>query len=239
MRRKRCGDAGSATVWTVFAAAALCAVFAGLMAVGQAVAARHRAGAAADLAALAAADEALRGPAAACATARRVAAGQHTRVVRCAVAELIADVTVEAGGGPFTSRVRSRAGPTAGAPDTGAVVDGGPAGERGPAGGTGAVAGAGAVRGTGRAVGAGPVSGAVGKPPPTRRPSPARTLAAPRGAGGPPRTGAGARHIRSTPPRAHPQGMAGALPPRAGGGKAPGPARGQAPGVRPPALGGH
>ncbi|MCZ0971805.1 hypothetical protein O1L55_10835 [Streptomyces albulus] len=95
-------------MWTVVAAAALCAVFAALMAVGQAVTARHRAGAAADLAALAAADQALRGPAAACATARRVAVGQRTSVVRCAVVRLIADVTVEAVDGPFTSRVRSR-----------------------------------------------------------------------------------------------------------------------------------
>ncbi|MFB6568099.1 Rv3654c family TadE-like protein, partial [Streptomyces noursei] len=111
-------------MWTVVAAAALCAVFAALMAVGQAVAARHRAGAAADLAALAAADQALRGPAAACATARRVAVGQRTSVVRCALVGLIADVTVEAVDGPFTSRVRSRAGPGTGGPEAG--VNGGP-----------------------------------------------------------------------------------------------------------------
>ncbi|MGY5131173.1 Rv3654c family TadE-like protein, partial [Streptomyces nigrescens] len=67
MRRKRCGDEGSATVWTVFAAAALCAVFVALVGVGQAVTARHRAGGAADLAALASADLAQRGPAEACA----------------------------------------------------------------------------------------------------------------------------------------------------------------------------
>ncbi|REK88690.1 hypothetical protein DY245_19860, partial [Streptomyces inhibens] len=62
MPRKRC-DEGSATVWTVFAAAALCAVFLALLGVGQAVTARHQAGGAADLAALAAADRAPRGPA--------------------------------------------------------------------------------------------------------------------------------------------------------------------------------
>ncbi|MFE1767566.1 Rv3654c family TadE-like protein [Streptomyces angustmyceticus] len=111
MLRRRCGDEGSATVWTVFAAAALCAVFVALMGVGQAVAARHRAGGAADLAALAAADHALQGPAAACAAAHRVAAAQHTRLVRCALTGPIADVSAEAGRSPFTARVRARAGP--------------------------------------------------------------------------------------------------------------------------------
>ncbi|MCW7989296.1 hypothetical protein XF35_29655, partial [Streptomyces platensis subsp. clarensis] len=111
MRRKRCGDEGSATVWTVFAAAALCAVFVALVGVGQAVTARHRAGGAADLAALAAADHALRGPAVACAAARRVAAAQHTRLVRCAVTGQVADVSAEAGSSPFTSRVPAPAGP--------------------------------------------------------------------------------------------------------------------------------
>ncbi|MET7800653.1 Rv3654c family TadE-like protein, partial [Streptomyces decoyicus] len=111
MRRRRCADEGSATVWTVFAAAALCAVFVALIGVGQAVTARHRAGGAADLAALAAADHALQGPAGACAAARRVAAAQHTRLVRCVVAGPVADVSAEAGRSPFTSRVRARAGP--------------------------------------------------------------------------------------------------------------------------------
>ncbi|WP_336047812.1 Rv3654c family TadE-like protein [Streptomyces sp. CA2R101] len=111
MRRRRCGDEGSATVWTVFAVAALCAVFVALIGVGQAVTARHRAGGAADLAALAAADHARQGPAEACAAAHRVAAEQHTRLVRCALAGPVADVCAEAGSSPFTSRVRARAGP--------------------------------------------------------------------------------------------------------------------------------
>ncbi|MFE7540217.1 Rv3654c family TadE-like protein, partial [Streptomyces platensis] len=111
MRKRRYGDEGSATVWTVFAAAALCAVFVALVGVGQAVVARHRAGGAADLAALAAADHALQGPAVACAAARRVAAAQHTRLVRCAVTGQVSDVSAEAGSRPFTSRVRARAGP--------------------------------------------------------------------------------------------------------------------------------
>ncbi|MFG3112926.1 Rv3654c family TadE-like protein [Streptomyces sp. NPDC048197] len=118
MRRKRWGDEGSATVCTVFAAAALCAVFLALMGLGQAVTARHRAGGAADLAALAAADRAVRGPAAACAAAGRVAAAQHTRLVRCAVSGPVADVSVEAGSGPFTTQSRARAGPAAQEPST-------------------------------------------------------------------------------------------------------------------------
>ncbi|MBF6046449.1 helicase [Streptomyces sp. NRRL B-1677] len=111
MRRRRCGDRGTATVWVAVAATALCAVFAALLAMGQAVVARHRAGGAADLAALAAADHALEGQDAACGLARRVAAAQGTRVVRCAVSGEIAEVAAEARAGPYAVRVRSRAGP--------------------------------------------------------------------------------------------------------------------------------
>ncbi|WP_436844962.1 Rv3654c family TadE-like protein [Streptomyces roseoverticillatus] len=100
-----------ATVWVAVAVTALCAVFAALLAMGQAVVARHRAGGAADLAALAAADHALDGQEAACGLARRVAAAQGTRVVRCAVSGEIAEVAAEARAGPYAVRVRSRAGP--------------------------------------------------------------------------------------------------------------------------------
>ncbi|WP_435878830.1 Rv3654c family TadE-like protein [Streptomyces klenkii] len=86
-------------------------MFAALLAMGQAVVARHRAGGAADLAALAAADHALEGQEAACGLARRVAAAQGTRVVRCAVSGEIAEVAAEARTGPYAVRVRSRAGP--------------------------------------------------------------------------------------------------------------------------------
>ncbi|MET8677298.1 Rv3654c family TadE-like protein [Streptomyces sp. NPDC004647] len=109
-------DRGSATVWTAVLATALCAVFTAVLGIGQAVVVRHRAGGAADLAALAAADHALEGQPAACATARRVAAAQNARVVRCAVTGEIADLTAEARAGLFTSRVRSRAGSAAVAP---------------------------------------------------------------------------------------------------------------------------
>ncbi|MFH8929787.1 Rv3654c family TadE-like protein [Streptomyces pristinaespiralis] len=105
-------DRGSATVWVAMATTVLCAVFAIILAMGQAVVARHRAGAAADLAALAAADNALRGTAEACATAGRVADAQGARIVRCSVAGETADVTALARFGPYAPTVRARAGPS-------------------------------------------------------------------------------------------------------------------------------
>ncbi|MET7858824.1 Rv3654c family TadE-like protein [Streptomyces sp. NPDC005318] len=112
-RHHRCGerDRGVATVWVAMTTATLCAVFAVVLALGQAVAARHRAGGAADLAALAAADRALQGMAAACRAAEEVATAQGAVVARCAVQGEIADVTARARFGPYAPVVRSRAGP--------------------------------------------------------------------------------------------------------------------------------
>ncbi|MFE7464884.1 Rv3654c family TadE-like protein [Streptomyces sp. NPDC057499] len=110
------GDRGLATVWVAMTTATLCAVFAVVLALGQVVVVRHRAGGAADLAALAAADRALRGPEEACAAAGKVAAAQGAAVVRCAVSGEIADVTARVALGPYTPEVRSRAGPPAAAP---------------------------------------------------------------------------------------------------------------------------
>lgn len=104
-------DRGSATVWVAMATTVLCAVFAVVLAMGQAVVARHRAGAAADLAALAAADRALDGTADACARAHQVARAQGAEVVRCAVTGEVADVTAVARFGPYAPTVRARAGP--------------------------------------------------------------------------------------------------------------------------------
>ncbi|MEC4015005.1 Rv3654c family TadE-like protein [Streptomyces sp. H27-D2] len=98
-------------MWTALAATALCAVFMAVLAMGQAVVSRHRAGGAADLAALAAADHAWAGELEACRSAGRVADAQGARVVRCAVRGGIADLTAEVRAGPFSPRVRSRAGP--------------------------------------------------------------------------------------------------------------------------------
>ncbi|MEU0133781.1 Rv3654c family TadE-like protein [Streptomyces sp. NPDC006296] len=110
-RREGSGDRGLATVWVAVTTATLCAVFALVLALGQVVAARHRAGGAADLAALAAADRALRGAEAACGAAAEVALAQRAEIVRCVVRAEIADVTARARFGPYTPEVRSRAGP--------------------------------------------------------------------------------------------------------------------------------
>lgn len=112
MNRER-EDRGSATVWVAMAMTVLCAVFAVFLAMGQAVVARHRAGSAADLAALAAADRALQGEALACEEAAEVAQAQGAAVVRCAVRGEIADVTARSRFGPYDPEVRSRAGPQA------------------------------------------------------------------------------------------------------------------------------
>ncbi|MEE1773659.1 flp pilus-assembly TadE/G-like family protein [Streptomyces sp. JV185] len=111
MRGPADGDRGLATVWVAMTTATLCAVFAVVLALGQVVAVRHRAGGAADLAALAAADRALQGPGAACGAAEQVAAAQGAVVVRCAVRGEVADVTARVSLGPYEPVVRSRAGP--------------------------------------------------------------------------------------------------------------------------------
>ncbi|MFC4887839.1 Rv3654c family TadE-like protein [Streptomyces beijiangensis] len=98
------------------ATTALGVVFAVVLAMGQVVVARHRAGGAADLAALAAADGALRGQVEACGAAARVASAQGTRVVRCGLSGEVADVTVRAAFGPYTPEVRARAGPPGAVP---------------------------------------------------------------------------------------------------------------------------
>lgn len=109
-------DQGLATVWAAVTTATLCVVFAVVLALGQVVVVRHRAGGAADLAALAAADRALEGAAAACRSAREVAAAQGAEVVRCSVQGEIADVTARVRRGPYAPEVRSRAGPPTVAP---------------------------------------------------------------------------------------------------------------------------
>lgn len=109
--RSRHSDRGSATVWSLGAMAVMCVVFGVVLALGQAVVARHRAAGGADLAALAAADHWAEGGTGACARAERVARAQGTRLVRCAVVGETSDVTASAGRGPFAAEVRSRAGP--------------------------------------------------------------------------------------------------------------------------------
>ncbi|WP_437017553.1 Rv3654c family TadE-like protein [Streptomyces sp. enrichment culture] len=133
VRRDGRSDRGSATVWSVAVIAALCVVFGVVLALGQAVVARHRAAGGADLAALAAADHWARGGAAACARAEHVARAQSARLVRCEVTGRVSDVTAASGRGPFEARVRARAGPAGPAPG-GPVPPVGPSGEAPPAG---------------------------------------------------------------------------------------------------------
>ncbi|MFE6000684.1 MULTISPECIES: Rv3654c family TadE-like protein [unclassified Streptomyces] len=102
-----------ATVWVAVTTVALCAVFALVLELGQAVTARHRAGGAADLAALAAADRVLEGPEVACGAALKVALAQKAVLVRCAVHGGIADVVARSDFGRYSPAVRARAAPPA------------------------------------------------------------------------------------------------------------------------------
>ncbi|MER7464014.1 Rv3654c family TadE-like protein [Streptomyces sp. NPDC097981] len=104
-------DRGSATVWAALVATALGAVFGGVLLLGQAVVARHRAAAVADLAALAAAATWTHGPEAACAAARRVAGAQGAAVTACAVRGEVAEVAARPVTGPFDPVISARAGP--------------------------------------------------------------------------------------------------------------------------------
>lgn len=116
--RARAGgpDRGSGTVWSV----ALIAVVASLAllaaAIGGAVVTRHRAGAAADLSALAAADAVARAAGQPCLLAERVAERYGGVLTSCVVNGMVVDVVVSmvAGGllgGERTASVRARAGP--------------------------------------------------------------------------------------------------------------------------------
>ena len=109
-------ERGSATVWTVALAGVLAAVGLAAVLVGAAVVARHRAGSAADLAALAAASRAVVGDPAACATAGEVAQANGAALTGCTVGGGVVEVSVEVGVrlGPLGSRraaAVARAGP--------------------------------------------------------------------------------------------------------------------------------
>lgn len=87
-------DRGSGTVWTLACMAMTWLMAVTVMMAGGARAARHRAHAAADLAALAAASHAGAGQGPACRRAAAVAAGSGGRLSGCVVTGRIADVTV-------------------------------------------------------------------------------------------------------------------------------------------------
>ena len=109
-------DRGSATVWLAGLAALIgLATFAALVQ-GSAVIARHRAATAADLAALAAAVRVPDGAAAACATARAVAARNGGSLTRCVLSgdDVEVEVTrplVLRGLGSWAAMASARAGP--------------------------------------------------------------------------------------------------------------------------------
>jgi secretion/DNA translocation related TadE-like protein len=116
--RVRARDDGIATVWAVTGVALImCALLLGLH-LGSAVAARHRAEAAADLAALAAAGLAVQGREVACARATEIAEAMQGMVVGCvlsgwdALVEVRVDVPL-ALLGARTAAGRARAGPAA------------------------------------------------------------------------------------------------------------------------------
>lgn len=111
-----CDDRGAATLVAVAVIAVLITVTGGMAGVGAAVLTRHRAQAAADLAALAAAGRLADGIQSACAQAGSVAGAMGAAVARCELDGLDVVVAVEApvGFGRWTlgpARAAARAGP--------------------------------------------------------------------------------------------------------------------------------
>jgi secretion/DNA translocation related TadE-like protein len=113
-RSSRRDERGSATVVAAAMVAVLLSVTGGWACLGAAVVARHRAQAAADLAALAAAARVPAGAETACAQAGAVARAMRADPAGCAVDDLDVVVTVEVGlavGRWGTARAAARAGP--------------------------------------------------------------------------------------------------------------------------------
>lgn len=119
MTGRRAGERGSASVWVLALSGLLALIAAATVLVGAAVLARHRATAAADLAALAAAGRAVLGDPAACSVGERVAQQNSAELIGCAVsAGAIVDVTVRVPVhlgrlGVFSATAAARAGPVA------------------------------------------------------------------------------------------------------------------------------
>ncbi|MFB4272553.1 Rv3654c family TadE-like protein [Nonomuraea sp. GTA35] len=115
-------DRGSATLWGVALMGLLMATATAFATVGSVRVAHHRASSAADLSALAAAKLALIDPDGACGRASELAAQNGVKLMKCQIADDIADVWTAVTIslpllGPRTVQGRSRAGPTASAPD--------------------------------------------------------------------------------------------------------------------------
>jgi secretion/DNA translocation related TadE-like protein len=120
VRRRREGgrDGGLATVTVVGLGTALSGVGVAGVLLGGVVAARHRAGAAADFAAIAAAEHRYDGAAAACRAAARLAIADGAVLESCRLRGDVAEVQVSVRvGGPFAglgpARATARAGPAA------------------------------------------------------------------------------------------------------------------------------
>ena len=116
--RSRAPERGSATVWSLLAIVLVLLALGAALAVGAAVLARHRAGAAADLAALTAAARATAGEPAPCAAAAAVAAANGAVLLACTVdpgrgrAEVHTGVPLPGWLAPLgPARGRARAGP--------------------------------------------------------------------------------------------------------------------------------
>jgi secretion/DNA translocation related TadE-like protein len=95
-RERRMGDRGSGTVWMLALIGLTWATAMMAITVGGVRAARHRAYAAADLAALAAASHSADGPHAACGLAARIARGSGGRLRSCVLHGRISEVIVSA-----------------------------------------------------------------------------------------------------------------------------------------------
>jgi secretion/DNA translocation related TadE-like protein len=111
-----CGDRGSVTIWAAGMAGLLWLGASAAVVYGGAVAGRHRAEAAADLAALAVAVHVPDGTASACAIGTRIAVRNGASVRDCRVVgpdvEVVVSTRVDLGGlGAFTAVARARAGP--------------------------------------------------------------------------------------------------------------------------------
>ena len=111
-----CRDRGSMTIWAAALAGLVLLGSSAALLYGSAVAGRHRAETAADLAALAAAVHVVDSPASACAIGARIAIGNGGSLRGCEVVgdkvEVVVSRRVSLGGlGTFTAVARARAGP--------------------------------------------------------------------------------------------------------------------------------
>ena len=111
-----CRDRGSMTIWAAALAGLVLLGSSAAVLYGSAVAGRHRAETAADLAALAAAVHVVDSPASACAIGARIAIGNGGSLRGCEVVgdkvEVVVSRRVSLGGlGTFTAVARARAGP--------------------------------------------------------------------------------------------------------------------------------